>query len=46
MRPEGEDPQAPKGGHDDWIMAWAMLWQLKRFVPTGGVKIKSYAYKD
>ena len=46
MQPEGEEPQAPRGGHDDYTMACGGAIQLKRYLPSGGVSIKSYQYKE
>jgi len=46
MVPEGEDPQKPRGGHDDYIDAWARVWHLRKYVPTGGFKIGSFKYRD
>lgn len=45
MKPEGEDPQAPVGGHDDWIMAWSGVWQLRKYLPAEMGGVKSYHYK-
>jgi len=37
--------QAPKGMHDDWVMAWAGVWFMSKFVPRGELKITSGIYK-
>ncbi len=44
MKPEGEDPQTPKGGHDDYIMAWAGVWQLRKYLPAEMGEVRSYHY--
>lgn len=31
--PEGEDPQKPGGGSDDYIDAWSRVWLLRKYVP-------------
>lgn len=45
MKPEGEEPQAPKGGHDDFIIAWGGVWQLRKYIPAQVGEVKSYHYK-
>ena len=42
--PEGEDPQKVRGGSDDYIDAWSRVWYLRRYIPTGGIKISSGKY--
>jgi hypothetical protein len=37
--------QAPKGYHDDYVMAWAGAWHLRKFMPSGDIMIKSSEYK-
>ena len=44
MIPEGEDPQPPKGGHDDYVDACARAWHLRKYLPTGGMKVISRKY--
>ncbi len=45
--PEGDDPQAPEGAHDDYIMAWAGVCQLRKYMPMSGeVKCSSFPYKE
>lgn len=45
--PQGEDPQIIKGMHDDAIIAWAGVWQIRKFMPNAGfIKIHSYTYKE
>jgi len=46
FRPEGSEPQARVGGHDDYVMAWAGVWQLVREMPKGKIKIYSFSYKE
>jgi hypothetical protein len=36
MQPEGEDPQKPQGGHDDYIDAWGRAWMLRNYMPSMG----------
>ena len=38
-------PQAIRGAHDDWVMAHAILCQIKKRVPTGGIKFAHWKYK-
>jgi len=43
MQPEGEDPQAPQGGHDDYVDAWGRAWMLRKYIPrVGHFGFKSY----
>lgn len=42
--PMGEEPSVPKGMHDDAIMAWAGVWQLKKHVPLTEAKVYSRKY--
>jgi len=44
IQPENGDPQARKGSHDDYIMAWAGVWQIRKFVPHTTPKIVSFEY--
>jgi len=44
MIPEGEDPQAPRGGHDDYIDAWSRVWHMRNYIPTGGMRVISFKY--
>lgn len=44
IQPEGEDPQCPRGGHDDYIIAWAGVWQLIQTMPRGSMKVISFDY--
>ena len=37
--------QAPKGSHDDWVTAWAGVWQLSKYVPRGEYTITSTKYR-
>ena len=39
-------PQAIRGAHDDWVMAHAILCQLRKSHPVGSVKVTSFKYKD
>jgi len=40
--PEGDDPQAPEGGHDDIVIMLAILWQTRKRMPSGLAQIKSF----
>ncbi len=40
--PEGGTPQVPKGMHDDAVITWAGVWQLRRYAPIGDMKITSW----
>jgi len=44
MQPEGEEPQPPKGGHDDYIDAWGRVLLLRNYAPVGGMKITHLKY--
>lgn len=46
MLPEGAEPQAPRSGHDDWVIALAGVWQIRKSAPVGTVKITSFKYKE
>jgi len=37
---------ATKGRHDDYVIAWAITLQLRKHMPTGGVSIKSFKYRE
>ena len=39
-------PQAIRGAHDDWVMAHAILGQIRKTAPVGAVKIRSFKYKE
>lgn len=44
--PEGEEPRASGGLHDDYVMAGGGVWQIRKYMPMGGVKLRSYEYKE
>ncbi len=46
MMPESGDPCAPRGGHDDWVIALAGCWAIRKEMPTGIVRVTSFRYKD
>ncbi len=39
-------PQAIRGAHDDWVMAHAILGQIRKTTPIGKVKITSFKYRE
>jgi len=43
--PEGKKPQMTKGTHDDAVMAWAGVWQLRKFMPIGSVGMGTVKYR-
>ena len=45
IQPEGEEPMAPSGGHDDCMIACGAAWQIRKYVPIGAGTVKSYAYR-
>ena len=45
MIPEGADPQAPQGGHDDYISAARGVWLLRTYMPAESGKVQSYRYR-
>ena len=38
--------QMPRGMHDDALMAWGGVWQLRRCIPRGAMKVFTSKYKD
>jgi hypothetical protein len=44
--PEGEDPQKPKGGSDDYIDAFIRCVYLKMFMPLGEIRVTSMKYRE
>lgn len=44
--PEGSEPQPTKGLHDDYIMAWAGLWQIKKYTPLVTPQIVSFKIRE
>ncbi len=42
-KPEGE---ATKGSHDDYVMVSGIFLQIRREMPSGGIKISHWQYKD
>ncbi len=46
-RPEGEDPQAPEGGHDDFIIAGGGARILRKYIPHDvNYYAQSYVYRE
>lgn len=45
-RPEGEDPQAPRGGHDDFIIAGGGVRQIRKYTPAGSMRVVSWRYGE
>ena len=46
FRPEGQDPQAPRGGHDDFIIAGGGVRQIRKYMQSGEMRVTSFKYKD
>ncbi len=44
MRPEGDLPQAPKGGHDDFVIAGGGVEQIQRYLPSGTATVTSFKW--
>ena len=44
--PEGSDPQPMRGWHDDWVMALAGAWYIRRKLPMGELKVSSFRYRE
>ena len=45
--PEGKEPQAPSGKHDDYVIACAILYQIRKHMPrTGHIGFKSWKRRD
>lgn len=42
--PEGENPRAPGGGHDDFIIAGGGVIQIDKYVPAG-IKVASWKFR-
>jgi len=43
--PEGKDPQATPGAHDDYVIAWGGVQQIRKYIPHGASKIQSFKYR-
>lgn len=47
MQPEGEDPQKPAGGHDDYVDAWSRVWLLKDYMLSAtDFQFRSFTRKE
>jgi hypothetical protein len=46
IQPQGKEPQAPKSGHDDRVIAWAGAYWLRETMPRHGLEVTSFAYKE
>lgn len=44
--PEGDKPQPTRGAHDDYIMAWGGVLELKKYVPTGKMTMTSFRMRE
>jgi len=44
FRPEGEDPRAPKGGHDDWVMAHGGVEWIAPYAVAHKIGVSSRQY--
>lgn len=44
--PDEDMPHSVKGMHDDFIMAWAGVLHVSKYVPMGEYKIESFKYKE
>ena len=42
--PEGEEPRAPSGGHDDFIAAGGGVILIDKYMPVG-IKVASWKYR-
>ncbi len=42
--PEGGKPQKARGSHDDAVIAWAGVWQIRKYMPQGAITISSGTY--
>lgn len=42
--PEGDTPQVKKGLHDDRIVAWGGVWQIRKYATVGEMKATSFKY--
>jgi len=42
---EGQDPSAPKGGHDDTIFATGGAWAIRKYIRVAKSEVRSYAYR-
>ena len=45
IQPEGKEPGAPSGAHDDCMIACGAAWQIRKYMPLGVEPIKSYPYR-
>ncbi len=46
IEPEGEKPQAPQGGHDDWVTALGGVWKLRQYCPIGGARAICFPMRE
>lgn len=46
MQPEGEEPQKPRGGHDDYFDAWGRVLLLRKHAPAGNMKVSHFKYSE
>ncbi|GAH00446.1 unnamed protein product, partial [marine sediment metagenome] len=44
FQPKDNVPQAARGAHDDWVLAMAITWQMRKFVKSKFVS-KTYKYR-
>jgi hypothetical protein len=45
-QPQGDIPQAKKGCHDDWVIAMAITWQMRKHIQVGDFQFKSFTRKE
>lgn len=46
IQPPGMKPQPTEGAHDDWVMCWAGVWTISRYIPMGDYRVVSSKYKN
>ena len=46
IRTDSGKAMAIGGRHDDYVMAWAIMWQVRKFMPIPAGKVKSVKYRE
>jgi hypothetical protein len=46
IRNENNRAEAMTGKHDDYVVAWAIMWQVRKSMPIPAGKVKSYRYRE
>jgi len=46
IQPKDDVPQAARGCHDDWVLAMAITWQMRKHIRPAHVGFKSWTRKE